>query len=246
MSRSVANMLLLLAGLVWGLGFIAQETAMEDVGPFIFMTLRFGIAALAVFPMAYVEHRKMGGLSSPVAALTSENWIAIVSVGVMFFLTMVFQQIGLLGTTVTNAGVLTGLYVVLTPLIAFFVLGHKQPNIVWPAALLAFGGIWLLGGGALDGLNWGDWLILCSAVFAALHVLTMGHAVKGVRRPATVATAQFAVSALLSAIGFGLARLFQWNIEPPVSLTALTEAAPEILFAALFAGAFAFFLMALC
>ncbi|MEP0940315.1 MAG: DMT family transporter [Rhizobiaceae bacterium] len=255
MSRGTANLLLLVAGLVWGLGFIAQETAMEDIGPFTFMTLRFALAALAIVPFAYFEWRRVAASGNRQSLLTFRDWQAIFTVGLMFFAAMLFQQVGLLATTVTNAGILTGLYVVLTPLIAFFALGQNQPKLVWPAALLAFCGIWLLGGGGggggggnsgLANLNWGDWLILLGAVFAALHVLAMGHAVTDLRRPALVACAQFAISGLFAAIGLGVVRLLDWSYEPAISTQTLIAATPEILYAALFAGALAFLLMAIC
>ena len=170
------------------------------------------------------------------------------NVGLMLFAAMALQQIGLIATTVTNAGILTGLYEVLIPLIAFFMLKQSQPPLVWPATLLTFYGIWFLGGdgSGLSQLNWGDWLIILSAVFATLHVLAMGHAIAGLRQPALVASAQFAISDLFSAVGLGVTRLLDWTYEPIISMQTLTAAAPEILYAALFAGALAFLLMAIC
>ncbi len=246
MSRRSANLLLLVAGLVWGLGFVAQETAMEDIGPFTFMTLRFALASLALVPFVLIEHRRTANSGKNVLAISPGDWLAISIVGLMFFLAMAFQQIGMLGTTVSNAGVLTGLYVVLTPMLAFFALGQRQPKLVWPAAVLAFFGIWLLGGGGLDQLTWGDWFVIFGAIFAGLHVLAMGHVVTGLRRPAAIASAQFAVAGVLSALGFISARLMQWQYEPLVSVQTMLSAAPEILYAALFAGALAFLLMAIC
>lgn len=246
MSRSSANLLLLVAGLVWGLGFIAQETAMDDIGPFTFMTLRFALASLAIVPFVVIEKRKLAQSDEAAKRFLPRDWLSVSLVGVMFFLAMALQQIGLLGTTVTNAGVLTGLYVVLTPMLAFLALGQDQPKLVWPAALLAFAGIWLLGGGGIDRLTWGDWLVMLGAVFTGLHVLAMGYAVTGLGRPATIACAQFAIAGILSGLGFIAAILLNWHHEPLVSLQTLLLAAPEILYAALFAGALAFFLMAIC
>lgn len=242
MSRLSANLLLLVAGMVWGGGFIAQATAMDDIGPFTFMTLRFALAALAIIPFVWLEMRKRGG--GPV--ISRSELKPVLTVGTMFFLAMALQQIGLLGTTVTNAGVLTGLYVVLTPMIAFFAFRQIQPVLVWPAAVLAFTGIWFLGGGGLDKLSWGDWIVVVSAVFAALHVLAMGYASKSLHRPATVATAQFIISAALSALCYIIATLAGWQYEPAVSVETLLQAAPEILYASLFAGALAFTIMAVC
>ena len=55
MTRAKANMVLLLAGAVWGMGFVAQSTAMEAIGPTLFVGLRFALAFLVVLPFAIVD-----------------------------------------------------------------------------------------------------------------------------------------------------------------------------------------------
>ncbi|EFL91023.1 DMT family transporter [Ahrensia sp. R2A130] len=241
MNRTTANLLLLFAGLIWGGGFVAQQTAMEDIGPFAFMMLRFGVAGLAVLPFAIWEARRHN--ARPINAKT---WRNATAVGLFFFVAMALQQIGILGTTVTNAGILTGLYVVLTPIILRVLLGETQQWIIWPAALMAFCGIYLLGGGGLGELTWGDGVIIISAIFAAGHVIAMDRAVTGADRPGAVACVQFVVSAALSAVGFIIARALNWWAEPALSTQTLWNAAPEIAYAALLAGALAFTLMAVC
>ncbi len=58
MPRPIANLLMLFAGFLWGGGFIAQETAMRDIGPFTFVGMRFVIASLAVLPLVlWLERR---------------------------------------------------------------------------------------------------------------------------------------------------------------------------------------------
>ncbi|MEE9313196.1 MAG: DMT family transporter [Rhizobiaceae bacterium] len=241
MSRTTANLLLLVAGLVWGGGFIAQATAMDDIGPFLFMTMRFLLAALAILPFAIWEGNKAGAKS-----LSRNEWLSAIAVGLLFFTAMAMQQLGLLATSVTNAGVLTGLYVVLVPIIVLGVFKEQQPKIIWPAAAAAFFGIWLLGGGGLDKLTWGDWIIIIGALFAALHVIAMGRTVTDLRRPALLASAQFAISGILAAVGFAISRAMEYSFEPPFSLATTIAAGPEILYAALFAGALAFTIMAVC
>ena len=159
---------------------------------------------------------------------------------------MALQQVGILKTTITNAGVLTGLYVVFVPLMAFGLFKERQPKIIWPAAAAAFFGIWLLGGGGLDNLTWGDWLVILGAIIAALHVIAMGRTVGKLRRPFTIAAAQFAVSGGLAFVGFFIARLLDWQYEPSFQTSTVISAGPEILYAALFAGALAFTIMAVC
>ncbi len=241
MPRPVANLLMLFAGFLWGGGFIAQETAMRDIGPFTFVGMRFVIAALAVLPLVLWLERR-----SAQPALSAHDMGTIAVTGLIFFTAMMLQQIGLLATSVTNAGMLTGLYVVLVPIIAFLALKVAQPKIVWPCALLAFTGIWMLGGGGVDRFTWGDWIILVSAFFAAFHVLAVDWSVRRHRRPYALAFGQFAVAGMAGLAGLLVVRLIDWSYEPAVSLVTLTAAAPELLYAALLAGALAFTIMSVC
>lgn len=241
MTRTSANLLMLVAGLAWGMGFVAQETAMDDIGPFLFMGLRFALAALALTPLALWEMRRSGRV-----ALTRHDWLSMAMVGTVFFTAMMMQQVGLLATSVTNAGVLTGLYVVLVPIIIRIFYGQHQPRLIWVCAVTAFVGIWLLGGGGLDRLTWGDWLVIIGAIFAALHVIVVGSTVGILRLPATLAAMQFAVASTLAWMGFAFARAMDWNDEPAFAVDIIARAAPEIAYAAFIAGALAFTIMAFC
>lgn len=244
MSRLTANCLLLLAGLVWGLGFVAQETAMDNVGPFQFIALRFCLAALVVWPFALRETKALQRVGQLIA-FTPSQWRAIVVVGSVFFGGMAFQQVGLLGTSVTNAGMLTGLYVILVPIIAFTILRERQTLTIWAAAATAFAGVWFLGGGGIGKFTWGDVLMIFCALFWAIHVIIIGRAVGSMGRPVAIACIQFAVCGALGCLGFFIARLIDWSLEPVYSHADLIAAAPEILYAAIIAGGFAFTLQAI-
>jgi len=101
-------------------------------------------------------------------------------VGLAFFLGMAFQQVGLIGTSVTNAGFLTALYVIMVPVIMISVLRVAQPFIIWPASILALIGIYLLSGGNLASLNSGDILIIICALFWAGHAGGLGFTLQAV------------------------------------------------------------------
>ncbi len=242
MSRTLANTLLLLAGAIWGMGFVAQQTAMDDIGPMLFVTLRFLLAGIVVTPFAL---RELKNTQTP-------GWLAAVSanrfgfgfVGCAFFLGMSFQQIGLLTTSVTNAGFLTALYVVMVPFIMISLLRKPQPAIIWPAALLAIAGIYLLSGGDLMKLNGGDLLIVACALFWAIHVIATAHWGRNSGLPITMAVIQFFVTAT-----FGL---FSWLVivsmglgETVPTMDKLIGAAPEVIYAATIAGGLGFTLQAI-
>ncbi len=238
MSPRMANLLLLLAGATWGLGFVAQETAMEDIGPMLFIGLRFFAAGVAVLPFAIHEFVRIGG------ELSWSGMLKLAPVGIVFFLAMAFQQVGLIGTTVTNAGFLTALYVVFVPLILLLVLRESPALIIWPASFIAILGIYFLSGGNINSLNWGDWLVIVCAIFWALHVVLVGKIVVSSGTPVIMATLQFFICSLLGILGHFLVP-FLGIVEPEASLTIIKAALPEIIYAGVFAGGFAFTLQAI-
>jgi len=190
MSRTKANLLLLLAGAMWGMGFVAQSTAMADVGPLLFIGLRFLAATAAVLPFAMRESRMAR------APLQPADWRAFLFIGALLFGGMTAQQFGLLTTSVTNSGFLTGLYVVMVPLFGVALFREWPHPIVWPSAFAAFLGIWMLSGGAVGALTVGDWLtVLCAAVWALQVIMIARHAAH-TGRPVTLAVTQFAVCAI--------------------------------------------------
>jgi len=231
MTRFQANAMLLGAGAIWGMGFVAQSTAMEDLPPFVFLTLRFIIAFLVILPFAIKETKKSE------VKLRRNDWIAFLVVGVFLFGGMSAQQVGLLTTTVTNSGFLTGLYVVFTPLLGVILFKAWPHPIVWPAACVAMFGIFLLAGGKLQGLVTGDWFTILCALSWALQVLFIARWVGSSGRPITLAVTQFAMCAVLAflfAISF---ETFSWS--------DVTPAIPELIFTGVFSSGLAFTLQAI-
>ena len=227
MNRASANLLLLAVGAIWGSGFIAQATAMDDIGPVMFTGLRFAAAALTVLPFAIIEARRAGAPLLP-APRNSGRYLIL---GSLLFMSLTTQQIGLLTTTVTNSGFLTGLYVVMTPLIGIAIWRHWPHPVIWPAALLSLGGIYLLSGGNLTSLSIGDWLTVFCAFVWACHVQYVGQVV-GDDRPFRLACAQFTVCA---ALGIVIAPFVE-----TVSLSMVPPSLGEILFAGVISGGVAF------
>jgi len=241
MSRTTANLLLLLAGAIWGMGFVAQQTAMDDIGPMLFIASRFLLAGFAVLPFAIAELKRANGPTYLQAVKAHKRGFFLV--GLAFFLGMTFQQIGLIGTSVTNAGFLTALYVIMVPLLMVTVLRVRQPTVIWPASVLALIGIYMLSGGDLSSLNSGDFLIILCAFFWAGHVILTGRVGQQTELPVTMATTQFFVTSALAfacyiifvPAGFG---------ETIPTLDQFAGALPEILYAGTIAGGLGFTLQA--
>jgi drug/metabolite transporter (DMT)-like permease len=229
MRRLHADLLLLLAAAVWGFAFYFQKTAMDHVGPFLFIAARAGVAALALAPLIFAEAHRA---AAPTPAKLSRIGVAA---GLAFFVAATLQQTGLVTATVTNSGFLTALYVIITPLLAWGLLRKAPTPCVWPGVALAFIGTWLLGGGTVGGFSAGDGLVALSAVFWAGHLLiTAASAPYG--RPITFSTLQFAVVALCALVGAVAAE--------PITLTGLSGAAPAIAFVGLLSSALTFTLLA--
>jgi len=226
MSRPVANLVLLLAGAIWGMGFIAQSTAMDSVGPFLFIGLRFLVACVFIAPFAWFEARKA---SAPVR---KSDLYGFVLIGLALLLGMGLQQFGLLLTTVTNSGFLTGLYVVMVPILSLVLLRQVPHPVVWPAVVLAFSGIWLLSGGDLVALNTGDFLTIACALAWSAQVILIGRYASGSGRPIALSLVQFAICAILG--------LFFATALEDIVLTDIMAAVPEILFAGIFGSGVAF------
>jgi drug/metabolite transporter (DMT)-like permease len=237
MSRSAANSILLLTALIWGCGFVAQATAMEKMGPVLFTALRFLVAAVAVLPFAWLEG---GGRLLPARAPASAAdtpWLKPVALlSGIFLMGQLTQQIGMLTTTVTNTGFLTALYVILVPIFGIVLFRQWPSPIVWPAALVALTGTWLLGGG-VEGVSRGDLLVMASAVFWGLHVVLIGRAVHQTGRPLFLVCAQSFAAGLLT---LGLA----FAVEP-VRAAAIWRAVPELFVAGALSGGLAFSLQAI-
>lgn len=229
MTRLQADLALVASAAIWGLAFVYQKTAMDHVGPYLFIACRAAVAALALWPLALIEARR-----APAVAAGS-LWPVSLLCGLLFFLGAALQQIGIVTASVTNAGFLTALYVVVVPFIAWAWYRRAPGLLVWPAVGLSFLGTWLLGGGTLGGLGTGDLLVAGSAVFWAAHVVAVAASGR-LARPIAVTAIQFLAVAVL-ALACTLA------FETP-RLAGILAAAPQIAYVGLLSSALTFTLLA--
>ncbi|WIY51837.1 DMT family transporter [Devosia sp. YIM 151766] len=230
MSRPLATALLLVCTMFWGFAFIAQKSAMDSMGPLSFAGTRYLLGGLLVLPLALHERRR-----KPVT-LTRLHWLFIAAMSTVFFLGSWLQQAGLATTTATNGGFLTGLYVFFVPLLGYVLFRTRAHPIIFVGVPLALVGIYYLNGGGLDSFNSGDWLIVGSAVFWALHVILLGHVARLTGLPIFVSAMSFLFAGLVaSAIALGA--------EAP-TVEAIAGGWMEIAYAAIFSTAVGFTLQA--
>ncbi|KQN69947.1 hypothetical protein ASE94_12725 [Devosia sp. Leaf64] len=176
----------------WGFAFVAQKSAMGTMGPLSFAGVRYILGGLLVLPLALGEWKRRK------VTLTRNNWLLIGVLCFAFFMGSCLQQAGLASTTATNAGFLTGLYVFFVPLIGLVFLRVRPHPIVYVGVPMALVGIYFLNGGGISAFNQGDWLIVLSAVFWAMHVLSLGHIAKETGLPIFVSAISFLVAGVVA------------------------------------------------
>ena len=169
MTRPSALALLAIT-VIWGWTFVLVKQGMTEVGPLSFLAARFGVAFLVLAIMLHGTLRRIDRRSLMRGSV----------VGIALFLGYLFQTWGLVYTTATKSGLLTGLSVVIVPIAASMLLRKRVQLTVWLGTLFAAGGLFLLvaGKGQLGAMNKGDALTLACAVSFALHIILVDRFVR--------------------------------------------------------------------
>jgi len=207
-TRVQANLLLLVIALIWGSAFVAQSQGMANVGPMLFTGVRFLIGAAVVAPLAWLEWRRLGRQDK---RPTRQDGKKILGLGVLMLLGAAMQQIGIVSTTVTNAGFLTALYVPLVPVLGWLLFRHLPHGSVWPAALACLLGAFMLSGAHSLHIGPGDLWVIGSALPWAFHVLLIGRVADRMAAPFLVASGQFLVCGLLALAWALVFEPFNWS-----------------------------------
>lgn len=193
----VSEALLLLASAIWGFAFVAQRVAMEHVGPFTFNAVRFALGSLPMLPLIVLRRRGHGATGRSAAPWTARKLLTSGAiVGALLFAGASLQQVGIVHTTAGKAGFITGLYIILVPILGLVWRMRPSP-LVWVGAALGVVGLFLLSVTERFTLGLGDTLVLGGALFWAAHVIAVDRVVGrlGVSRLAFI---QFVVCAALS------------------------------------------------
>lgn len=191
-----AEILLLLAALIWGFAFVAQRIGMDHVGPFTFNGVRFLLGAISLLPLLWFGQRNLPWVGGSARRLT---WMGSLLAGLILFIGASLQQVALVYTTAGKAGFITGLYVVIVPLLGLL-WGQRTPWGTWCGALLAVLGLYLLTMSDQLTLNYGDQLVLVGAFFWAGHVLLIGWLAARQINAVFLACLQFLICGVLSMV----------------------------------------------
>jgi drug/metabolite transporter (DMT)-like permease len=220
-----ADMLMLLTAMLWGSVFIAQHYGMEHIGPFSYSGSRFLLATVVLLPLFW--WRPDGAKQQP---MNKGLLLGGILMGLALALGINLQQVGLQFTSVTNSGFITGLYVIMVPLIGLLI-GQKTGLGTWLGACLAVAGMFLLSVGDDFQVASGDWLQLAGAVIWGVHMWLVSYFAS--RYDALrLSILQFGTCGLISSL---LALGFE-----DVALTTLMQSAPAILYGGLIGVAIGF------
>ncbi len=156
------------------------------MGPMVFNTIRFGLGSAVLYPI-FRKHLSRIYLKQAVFA------------GSILFAGAALQQWGVVYTTASKAGFITGLYIVFVPLLGLFT-GHREGKKLWAGIVLSLVGLWFLSfTQGLKTVNPGDILVLAGAVMWALHVRLIGRYAERYHAGG-FAVVQFSTVTILSAV----------------------------------------------
>ncbi|MDZ4830663.1 MAG: DMT family transporter [Phycisphaerae bacterium] len=193
LSPLTADVLLLLAALIWGLGFVAQRLGAQHLDPLTFTGLRFTLGAIVLLPWVLPSISRGG--------FNRAHLVAGGVTGIVMAVAASFQQWGLAHTSAGNGAFITALYVVLVPLLGLLA-GHRVRRVVWLAVALALVGLWFLSITHDFALERGDPIVLVCALGWAIHVVVVAKWSPSLN-PIRYAFLQFAITGV-STLALGL------------------------------------------
>ncbi|TRZ71805.1 MAG: DMT family transporter [Streptomycetaceae bacterium] len=210
---------LLTVSMAWGLAFVVMKDAIERQSVNNFLFTRF---VLAIVVMVLIRPRV-------IKLFTKDLVLRALAAGVFLGFGYIFQTLGLARTGAAITGFVTGLYIVLTPLLASIILRQRVSRFTWTCVAIATIGLGLL---SIHGLTigLGEFLTFISAIFYALHIIALSKWSSG-RDAYAMTVIQLSMCAFIS----GLASI-PGGYSPPPDFGVWAV----VIFTAVFATAIAF------
>ena len=168
-----SSLLLFLAAFIWGVAFVAQSVGMDYMGPLTFNGARFLMGSLVLLPFVLLR-RKQNKKAGRAPASLKTTIIGGVCCGLALCSAALFQQYGIMYTTVGKAGFITTLYIILVPFFGIF-LKKRISGKVWIGAVIAAAGMYLLCMSERLALSRGDTLVFICAILFSVHILVIDH-----------------------------------------------------------------------
>ena len=187
--KYIADFVLFIASMIWGLGYIFQKIGNETTAPLTFNCLRYLIAALVLAFIARFRYPQGEGLK-----YTMLSGAVMIVAGNM-------QQIGMQTASIGNASFITAIYIVLVPFLSGLILHRKVKPHHYLAALISLVGLYLIttGGKGLERISKGDLIVFIGSIFWALQILCVDKAVK-LCDPVSFTAGEFLTAATLQVV----------------------------------------------
>ena len=230
MKKTVSFACLLACSFIWGTTFIAQDTGMDNIGPFTFNSVRFFVGFLVISPFVFLFERKKINIQT--RAKANEFIKLIIPVGVFLFLGTVFQQVSLLYTDVANSAFFTIFYVPMVPIIVYFLFSERLHWSIWPSVGACIIGGYLLSDVSDVNIRFGDGLVLIGALFWGLHIIYIGKIIDRFDLPFLIAMLQ---NIIVAGFSFFLVIMFE-----EIDFSKIRLETVEILYAGILSGGVAF------
>ena len=230
MKKTISLVCLIVCTFIWGTTFIAQDTGMDNIGPFTFNSARFFVGFLTVAPFVLLFEKKK--VNEQIKVKRNKFYKLIIPVGIFLFLATTLQQVSLLYTDVANSAFFTIFYVPMVPIIVYFLFSEKLHWSIWPSVLACVIGGFFLSDIGNATIRFGDSLVLIGALFWALHIIYIGKIIDQFDLPFFIALMQNLIVATLS---FILVIIFEEFDFSKIKLETI-----EILYAGILSGGAAF------
>jgi drug/metabolite transporter (DMT)-like permease len=201
-----AEIYLLIIVIIWGSTFALIKGVINIIPPYTFLAYRFFLAALILLLIFWKRMKEINIMILKRGSL----------IGIFLFLGYTLQTVGIKYTTATKAGFITGLSVVLVPIISHFFIKEKINRNSVVGVIFAFIGLWFLNYSSSFSFNLGDFLVLLCAVSFAMHIISVGLFSKKldyVLLAITQITVVFALSLLMALIFERLAIHFSYSYD---------------------------------
>ena len=198
MSKTISLFSALLCTFIWGTTFVAQDTGMDDIGPFTFNAVRFFVGFLAILPLVFLFELKK--LKEELKLNIKYFFRLSFFIGSSLFLASALQQVSLLYTDVANAAFFTIFYVPMVPIIIFLFKKDSIHWSVWPSVVLCLIGGYLLTNFHDATVRLGDSLVLLGAFFWSTHIIFVGIMIAKFNIPLTIGAIQTFLVAFFSFI----------------------------------------------
>lgn len=220
MKRTIGIIELFITAVIWGAAFVAQSVGMDYLGPLSFNGIRYAIGAIVLIPVILIirsQNTKSGRPNGDIKTSIKGG----IFCGMALCTASLFQQYGILYTTVGKAGFVTALYIIIVPFIG--VLLHQKIGAkAWIAAVVAIIGFYLMCMSGTLSLQLGDMLVLIGAFVWSIHIHTIDH-FAGNADGVIMSSVQFAFSAIVCMIG---ASIFE-----TITIDAIINCAIPLLYA---------------